>query len=278
MARSGPPDGHALRAWAPDVPGVTEVLHARFTDHAYPPHTHDAWTLLVVDAGTVRYELDRREHGTSRGLLTLLPPHVPHDGRAATGAGFRKRVVYLEPSVLPVHLAGAAVDAPDRDDPLLGPIVDALHSALLHPGDELEAENHLVALTARLTHHLARTAPPPLVDTSTASRLRSLLDDRVAEKVTLEDASAALGVTPTHLVRAFSRRYGLAPHRYLTGRRVDLARRLLLAGTPAAEVAVAVGFHDQAHLTRHFRRLLGTTPGAFAHDGRPPRAAVTVPP
>ncbi|NUT53978.1 MAG: AraC family transcriptional regulator, partial [Saccharothrix sp.] len=59
----------------------------------------------------------------------------------------------------------------------------------------------------------------------------------------------------------------LPPHRYLTCRRVDLARRLLLDGMPAAHVAPADGFYDQAHLTRHFRRMLGTAPGAYARSG-----------
>ena len=42
-----------LRAWRPEVPGVAEVLHAYFPDHAYPLHTHDTWTLLIVDTGAV---------------------------------------------------------------------------------------------------------------------------------------------------------------------------------------------------------------------------------
>jgi len=50
----------------------------------------------------------------------------------------------------------------------------------------------------------------------------------------------------------------------LTGRRVDRARRLLLDGAPAAEVAAAAGFTDQAHLTRHFKRYLGTTPSRYS--------------
>ena len=65
---------------------------------------------------------------------------------------------------------------------------------------------------------------------------------------------------PTHLVRAFTKAHGLPPHRYLTGRRIDQARRLLLAGRRPVEVAVELGFHDQAHLTRHFVRHVGTTP------------------
>jgi AraC-like DNA-binding protein len=48
------------------------------------------------------------------------------------------------------------------------------------------------------------------------------------------------------------------------GRRVERARQLLLAGHPAADVAVEVGFYDQAHLTRHFRKHTATTPGRFA--------------
>jgi hypothetical protein len=46
-------EGSRVRAWHPEVPGIDEVFHARFVDHAYPPHTHSTWTLLVVDDGAV---------------------------------------------------------------------------------------------------------------------------------------------------------------------------------------------------------------------------------
>ena len=55
----------------------------------------------------------------------------------------------------------------------------------------------------------------------------------------------------------------MPPHVYVTGRRVELARRLLLDGVPAAEAATRAGFYDQSHLTRHFKRLHGVTPVAF---------------
>jgi AraC-like DNA-binding protein len=255
-----------VTAWRPPVPGIAEVFHAHFTDHAYPSHTHDAWTLLLVDDGAVRYDLDRREHRALHGLVTLLPPHVPHDGRAATPAGFRKRVVYLDTAVLGLDLVGAAVDRPAFPDPALRQRVHQLHGALLRPGDELQAESRLALIRDRLARHLRRQAPAAasVRDAGLASRLRDLLDARVPAGVTLDEAARVLGAHPTHLVRAFTRELGLPPHRYLTGRRVDLARRLLLDGRPPAEVATAAGFYDQAHLTRHFRRLLGTSPARFA--------------
>ena len=64
-------------------------------------------------------------------------------------------------------------------------------------------------------------------------------------------------------MRPFTGVFGIAPHQYLLSRRVDLARRLLLDGQPPHEVATAAGFYDQSHLSRHFKRIVGTTPGRF---------------
>jgi AraC-like DNA-binding protein len=259
-----------VRAWRPRVAGIAEVFHARFVDHAYPAHTHDAWTLLIVDDGAISYELGHHDHGVLRSTVTLLPPDVPHDGRPATPQGFRKRVIYLEPSVLELELVGAAVDDPGWRDPLLRRRVDQLHRALARPGDEFEAESRLTLIRDRLADHLRHrdtdTGEP--VPRGLAERLRELLDARVAAGVTLGEAGRILHAHPAHLVRAFSRRYGLPPHRYLTGRRVDLARRLLLAGQPPAEVATAAGFYDQAHLTRQFRRYLGISPARYEASAR----------
>lgn len=264
MARQ--PASESLVAWRPAVPGVAEVLHARFVEHAYPPHTHDTWTVLIVDDGAVRYDLDRHAHGALQDRVTLLPPGVPHDGRASTGAGFRKRVVYLEPDVLDVRRVGHAVDRPGLVDGDLRASVDLLHRVLARPEDAFEGEDRLATVVEGLARHLGDPPPTGPPDASTARLLRAWLDDHLDRPTTLTDAGAALGVSPTHLVRAFSGAYGIAPHRYLTGRRLDRARRLLLAGRPVAEVAVAVGFHDQPHLTRHFRRFLGTTPAAYARE------------
>ena len=81
--------------------------------------------------------------------------------------------------------------------------------------------------------------------------------------------AAALGTGPTNVARAFSEAFGIPPHRYVLGRRLDAARDRILAGQSLADVAAEVGFSDQAHFTRRFRRFLGTTPGRFAEGTRP---------
>ncbi|WP_406070501.1 AraC family transcriptional regulator [Streptomyces sp. NBC_01020] len=275
--------GPEVSAWRPPVAGVVEVFHAHFTEHAYPMHVHDAWTLLIVDDGAVRYDLDRHEHGTPHDTVSLLPPHVPHNGSPATPRGFRKRVLYLDMTQLGAGYIGAAVDRPDLVDPVLRSRVGRLHMSLASRGDELEAESRLALISERLRGHLAPGAAARRREDdgrSVADRLRELLDARLVQGVTLQEAAAEVHAHPAHLVRAFSAAFGITPHQYLTSRRVDRARGLLLEGQQPGEVAVATGFYDQSHLTRHFKRVVGIAPGRYARigpasSGRKARATVS---
>ncbi|WP_020497849.1 AraC family transcriptional regulator [Sciscionella marina] len=255
----------AVRAWEPGIPGIREVLHARFLEHAYPSHTHAAWTVLIIDEGMVRYGLHRGEHGALRSQVTVLPPHVPHDGRNVTEWGFRKRVLYLEPSAMDESLIGAAVDQPGLRDPLLRKRIHELHEVLRGPWEPWHAQSRLALITERLAERLHGAPAPERVPVAPelAGQLRELLDASAPVGITLDEAARRLHAHPAHLVRVFSTRFGIPPHRYLTGLRIDLARRLLLDGLPAAQVALAAGFTDQSHLNRHFTAMLGTTPGRF---------------
>lgn len=257
-----------IRAWRPTLPGVAEVYHARIIDHVYPMHSHDAWTLLIVDEGSVRYDLHRAEHGALRQSVTLLPPHVPHNGRAVTPAGFQKRVLYLETAQLGEALVGTAVDRPVLVDPLLRHRIHQVHESLEHRDDALEAEARMTLVVDRLRSHLTGQRAPrrPVTNPDLAHRLRELLDRHSVEGITLHEAASTLFAHPAHLVRAFSREFGLGPHQYLIGRRVDQARKLVLAGVPLREVATSVGFYDQPHFTRQFKRVLGVNPSHYARS------------
>jgi AraC-like DNA-binding protein len=229
--RSMQPD-EWVRAWKPAVPGISEVFHARFVRHAYPRHTHEDWTVFIVDDGGIRYDLDTR--------------------------------------VLGLHLVGRAADEPDIHDRSLLRALRRLHTVLGRPDDLLEAESVMGFVEERLRSHL-RDDPatePPHRDDEIGGSLRDLLDAHISERLTLADAAETIGTSTAVLVRAFTRTFGIAPHQYVIGRRIELARRQLLAGEPAASTAVGVGFHDQAHLTRHFRRHVGATPARFAMSGR----------
>jgi AraC-like DNA-binding protein len=260
-----------VRAWKPPVPGVREVLHARHVEHAYPIHTHDVWTVLLVDQGAIRYDLDRRNHGAESSMVSILPPHVVHDGRPATADGYRKRVIYIEPAVIGEAFIGAAVDRPALPDSGLREAVSALDGALGCIDDSLEAETRLHLVAERIRGALGAAAAAPGVDPVAVDvaveAFRAYLDEHLFEPVTISAVAETLGVGPTHLARGFKTTFGIAPHAYVVTRRLEVARDRILAGQPLADVASEVGFFDQAHLTRRFKRFLGVTPGRFPSGG-----------
>ena len=270
-------DATSVRAWTPRVPGIREVLHATFTDHAYPPHTHDAWTLFIVDRGAVRYDLDGTPRGAGVPMVSVLPPNIVHDGRPGGSGGYRKRVLYVDTTVLPESLIGAAVDRPSLAEAGLRGRISELHDLLACVDDTLEAETRFVDLAARLREALGAAAPPGHDEHADelAEALRAWLDTHLFEPVTLAAAAADLGWSEAHLARAFTKVIGIAPHAYVIGRRLDAARTRILDGQALADVATEVGFADQAHLTRRFKRFLATTPGAFARAGSRSGAPLT---
>ena len=261
-----------IRAWKPPILGIREVFHARFTEHAYPPHAHEVWTLFIVDEGRIRYDLHHRPRDAAPSMVSVLPPHVVHDGRPAADGGYRKRVLYLETSLLGERLIGPAVDQPIVPDRSLCREVSALHDVLACIDDVLEAETRLHFVAERIRTALGE--PPidshPMPGRDLAEQLRAFLDAHLYEALTMAAAVEHVGVGPTRLTRAFASVFGIAPHAYVMARRVEAARDRILRGQPLADVAAELGFCDQAHLTRRFRKLLGTTPGRFAQRWRLP--------
>ena len=154
------------------------------------------------------------------------------------------------------------------------------------PGDRLYAESLANVLAVHLLRHYAQRADGrPFVadsashenapDRAAETRARNgvqpravadavaFIHDNCTREISLSDIAAAARLSPFHLARVFKQALGVSPHQYLIQLRVNSARWLLSAGSgerSLAELASAVGFADQSHLTRHFKRVLGVTP------------------
>ena len=112
-------------------------------------------------------------------------------------------------------------------------------------------------------------------------RVRDHLRQHFARKVMLEELAQKAGMSRFALVRAFAREIGIPPHTYQIHLRVQRARELIAGGSSLSEVSLEVGFTDQSHLNRHFKRLIGITPGLYARslvgDSAPPRMDPRIP-
>ncbi len=100
-------------------------------------------------------------------------------------------------------------------------------------------------------------------------RVRDYMDAHLGDSIDLATLAGVAGLSVHHFAREFKRSTGDTPHDHLIRRRVERARDMLATtGDSLAEIAFAVGFADQGHLARHFRRMLGVTPGQYRRSRR----------
>jgi AraC-like DNA-binding protein len=92
-------------------------------------------------------------------------------------------------------------------------------------------------------------------------RICDFIESHISEKISLDALSTMAGLSPHHFARAFQHSVGMPPHRYLLRRRLEHVEQMLRdTQLPLSHIALAVGFSDQSHLNRHFRRLTGMSP------------------
>ncbi|RII09493.1 Regulatory protein PchR [Streptomyces sp. YIM 130001] len=263
------------RYWQPaQLPGV-DLLRARYVRHAFPRHSHEGYVLGAVSGGIEDVVMPGGTVHAAPGSVVMINPEVPHAARAGAPEGWAYSTLY--PSAEFVATVAAEITGirgtpgfaeTDVTDPHGAHLIREVHRAA-EEGNALAADSVLRVLVVRLLREYGTSLPArTLVSAGSgkAARARAALEERMEQPPSLEELAKELGTSPFALLRAFRQAYGMPPHAWLTNARVRRARRLLDEGGTPAQAATAVGFTDQPHLNRHFRRIVGVPPGAYVRE------------
>lgn len=231
----------------------------------------ESYVVIIVRRGAFDGWYRGRIHSHAAGGLKLKEPGEVHRDLAIhapftlQGAAFSRDQIETAAASLGLRGAIGFHTSSFAPDSRAARLAFAMHEALSQPACELECDTRVAEL---LSEVLVADAP-----CSRASRAvhasRAYLHDALAQKITLDDLAAHARLDKFHLVRAFRAELGLPPYEYLTHARVARAKQLLQGGALVADVAAAVGYCDESQLHRHFRRIVGITPGAFARGFAP---------
>lgn len=276
---SGPVD--EARLWQVDDLGL-ELLQASYGRFVFTPHTHEGFLIAVTEGGVGGPVFRGEQHPVGPGDLLVLNPEQPHSGGPLTDAPWRYRALYPSAGLvrqIAVDLSTATVagrrtqTVPVFAEGVVRDREGARRLRRFHLATEdprasfLQREAQLVeALVWLIRHHATRTPPPESLgrEHNAVRTAREYLDEHAGENLSLALLARLAGLSPFHFCRVFHREVGLTPHAYQTQVRIRRAKQLLGEGTPIAMTAAGVGFYDQAHLTRHFKRTVGVTPGEYA--------------
>lgn len=266
--------GDSVAALPSTLAGIDRVV-ARLPRYAFVRHTHDHIGLGVMLRGGHDSLYGSRRRVVAAGQVMVVNAGEVHDG-APLGAGGRVYILgHFAPAVMSAGVADASGDPGWAGSVELAPSIEwdagaapFVRHALdgLAPGvDPLDRDQRLAMLYAAVARHAGRRAAAdgagldPVV-----RRARERLAEALGEPLSIADLADEAGVSRFALIRRFAREVGLTPHAWRMQRRVEAARGLLALGIAPAAAAAALGFADQAHLTRLFRRQFGMTPGRYA--------------
>lgn len=231
-------------------------------------HAHAGLVVGLCLAGGRRIVSGGGEWIVPPGGGFIIPPGLPHACSPASsscgGAGHSYLVLVVAPMLCQAvrradpALAGSLRCFRQRDAAAL---VVRLAEAIAQGDEQALPLFHFLAevLDLRVT-----SAPVPHPATL---RAKAAIDAAPERPHPVAALARLAGVSPFHLERLFVRDLGVPLGEYALGRRVRLAAARIGAGVPLAEAALAAGFYDQSHLTRHFRRRMGVPPGRYSEGG-----------
>jgi len=253
--------------------GGIDLMSARFVRHSFAPHSHDELMIGVIHAGVKSFRCGRSREYAAQGSLSVANPGEVHTGELEHGRELIYAAIYVPEmaltAMLPPHESDLpTIRQPVTDDQDIWRCLSKAHR-LAMASDEGVAAEEAIALGVSLLferYGTRRMAHSEAGCPKAVNRAVEFLQARACDHISLEDASRASGVGVFHLIRLFQKHLGLTPYAYLTQVRIAKSRQLLRIGEPVAQVALDVGFADQAHFTKRFKQLTGTTPALYARS------------
>ncbi len=245
-------------------------MEAFFAGHGFAPHRHDTYAIGFTLHGVQSFRYRGAAEHSVPGQVFVLHPDETHDGHAGTSAGFRYKILYLEPRAVHDALGEGRRPLPflrqpvSSDSRLAAAIIPALDD-LDMPVEELHGDQIILDLADALAAADPSGTRRPLTagHWRAVGAVRDFLEANVENAITSAELEAVAGLSRYAVARHFRSCLGTSPYRYLIMRRLDRVRSLISRGAGLADAAAACGFADQSHMTRHFKKAYGLSPGRW---------------
>ncbi|MCC7502007.1 MAG: AraC family transcriptional regulator [Flavobacteriales bacterium] len=230
-----------------------EVFEGELSEHRYPWHYHACYTIIVVERGSVLYQFqDTSVHVGGSEVLVVEPFHV-HRNMIAQPTTYSAIFVPHDR----VERAGSAQLATQRSArPAVHQKAVALVQCIKEAASMNVVNERLAALCGSITDHLpgnetvvpSRTSRVPAID----------LDRRITE------LAVEARLSKYHFQRSFKKKHGLTIGQLKRQANSEKAKALLELGGAPLDVAHEVGYFDQSHFIKYFKRMWAITPDRFS--------------
>ncbi|MGV8894096.1 MAG: AraC family transcriptional regulator [Burkholderiaceae bacterium] len=239
----------------------------------YENHAHAIFSIGAITGGCSTYINGDSRHSVSEGCVVVINPEQVHACNPIDDQPWSYCMFYVDAAWLTglQHELGFSQGLGFRKfattlttDPVLYRGLNHLYKTLIDK-DAGQLCKHSTAILFFSEVQTRLNPAPELfhIENNKLERAAEFISAHCTRDLRLDDICAAAELSPSYLIRAFRKQYGMTPHVYLVNRRIQYAQAQLKCGRPIADVALDAGFADQAHFQRVFKRLLAATPGQY---------------
>lgn len=235
-----------------------------------PAHSHELAYYCFVIEGSFTEFYGKRSHLCGSSTLVFHPAGETHSDYFHTSVrclNIQMNVQWLER----LRQYSNIVNIPtDFCDERLSVLAARLYREFREMDDfsSLAIEGLILEMLAETSRRSVRTLEPK--PPRWLRQVREILDEQFDERLTLVALSELVSVHPVHLAREFRRFYRCSVREYVHERRIgDACRQISTTDVPFNEIALAVGFFDQSHFARRFKKVTALTPSEYRDAFRP---------
>lgn len=269
-------ENQQVKFWQIQTLDGLELAYAHYLNHKFPLHFHEEYIIGIIVQGVEEINCGGKIFVAPKGSLILINPGEAHSNYSIDRQGFAYRTFYPSAKLL----RQLCFDITEREaSPIFkNPVLERsdlfrsllnLHIKLEQTISILEQESEFISIMAQLIakHTLEKfKVLSDVAERRFIKTAREYLEAHYMDNFSLRHLASASNISPFHLLRTFHAETGLTPFEYQTQLRVSRAKRLLRKGWSIAGAAAEIGFVDQSHLTKHFKRIVGITPGKYSRN------------
>ncbi|MGF1869077.1 AraC family transcriptional regulator [Photobacterium indicum] len=249
-----------------------EIRKASKSAACYQAHSHDEFSLGVIDRGSANYKnLNKRNRIEATNTVTINPGDIHCCNPDADDWSYR--MLFID-----THWIGALQSEMLNNynidylpfsnryeiDPNLYREFNVLFDTLMNEPNPLLSESIFIQYLARYFGQNKIAFPKTEKQASPdIKRVHEKLLDQLESNHTLSDLAKEAGLSRYHLIRQFNTIYGMPPHALQLDERIKKSKVLLKAGNTLTDASGQLGFADQAHFQRHFKKRTAITPKQY---------------
>jgi len=228
-----------------------EIFEGKISKHAYPWHFHNCYTLIVVKEGANKYEFQNNSLQVDACQALIIEPFQIHRNTISS-------TTFYKALFIPIDYFEEASRHQIKTVKFTQPTEINKINTLINKIELIDSENELKELVVKSFEMLYQ-----LTIKKNDDKKSLLISPKIDYDLTINELAEKAHLSKYHFQRKFKKNNGLTIGQLKQQEKTIIAKTLLENGKPSTAVAHELGFFDQSHFIKYFKKMWATTPKKF---------------